>query len=131
MSSGPTRLTRPEIDEWLAATGDEGVRETASAVRALVLELLPDVNETRARGDNGLGFGAHQYGADGWGIAALAVHRSWASLGFFAGTRLPDPAALLEGSGKRVRHVKLRSPNELADRRDSIAALVHAAAALS
>ena len=30
------------------------------------------------------------------------------NVGFFNGTALDDPTRLLEGSGKRMRHVKLR-----------------------
>jgi hypothetical protein len=29
-------------------------------------------------------------------------------VGFFQGAALPDPARLLQGAGKRMRHVKLR-----------------------
>jgi hypothetical protein len=35
-------------------------------------------------------------------------------VGFFLGATLPDPARLLQGAGKRMRHVKLR-PGEPAD----------------
>lgn len=38
-------------------------------------------------------------------VAAFTTH---ASVGFFYGAFLPDPAEILEGSGKRMRHVKLR-----------------------
>lgn len=38
-------------------------------------------------------------------VAAFTTH---AGIGFFHGASLPDPAGLLEGSGKRMRHVKLR-----------------------
>ena len=31
------------------------------------------------------------------------------NVGFFQGARLPDPAGLLQGNGKYMRHVKLRS----------------------
>jgi hypothetical protein len=30
------------------------------------------------------------------------------NVGFFQGAALPDPARLLQGTGKRMRHVKLR-----------------------
>ena len=35
------------------------------------------------------------------------------NVGFFYGAALEDPAGLLEGSGKRMRHVKLRPGTEL------------------
>ena len=36
------------------------------------------------------------------------------NVGFYNGADLPDPSALLEGSGKRMRHVKLK-PGEAID----------------
>jgi hypothetical protein len=39
--------------------------------------------------------------------------KSHVNVGFFHGTALEDPAGLLEGSGKRMRHVKLKPGSEL------------------
>jgi hypothetical protein len=39
--------------------------------------------------------------------------KSHVNVGFFHGASLEDPASLLEGSGKRMRHVKLRPGREL------------------
>ena len=41
-------------------------------------------------------------------FAYVAAYRAHAAIGFFHGAALPDPAGLLEGAGKRMRHVKLR-----------------------
>lgn len=41
-------------------------------------------------------------------FAYVNVFTSHASVGFFHGAALPDPAHLLQGSGKFMRHVKLR-----------------------
>jgi hypothetical protein len=46
-------------------------------------------------------------------VAAYTAH---ASIGFFHGAMLSDPAGLLEGTGKHMRHVKLR-PGEDVDAR--------------
>ncbi len=40
--------------------------------------------------------------------AYIAVQRSHVNLGFYHGAWLADPAGLLEGTGKNLRHVKLR-----------------------
>ena len=75
--------------------------------------------------DGRTGYGAHQYGrTDGNGNPGAF---RWISLVFFRGTDFHDPAELPEGSGKRLRHVKLgavedieqpkialRGPNEMA-----------------
>jgi hypothetical protein len=41
-------------------------------------------------------------------FAYVNVFRSHVNVGFFQGACLPDPARLLEGTGKFMRHVKLR-----------------------
>ncbi len=41
-------------------------------------------------------------------FAYVGVFSAHANIGFFQGAALKDPAGLLQGSGKRMRHVKLR-----------------------
>jgi hypothetical protein len=41
-------------------------------------------------------------------FAYVNIFRSHVSVGFFQGATLPDPAHLLQGTGKFMRHVKLR-----------------------
>lgn len=55
-------------------------------------------------------------------VNAFTTH---AAIGFFHGASLPDPAALLEGSGKRMRHVKLRLGAEVDEQ--ALTALIDAA----
>ena len=42
-------------------------------------------------------------------FAYVNVFTSHVNVGFFHGATLPDPARILEGTGKFMRHVKLRS----------------------
>jgi hypothetical protein len=59
--------------------------------------------------------------------AYIGVHRSHVNLGFYHGTSLPDPTCLLEGTGRKLRHVKIA---DLRSARDpAIAALLRAAIA--
>jgi hypothetical protein len=41
------------------------------------------------------------------------VFKAHVNVGFYFGAALPDPAGLLEGNGKRMRHVKLKPSSEL------------------
>jgi hypothetical protein len=41
-------------------------------------------------------------------FAYVNAFRAHVNVGFFRGAELEDPAGLLEGTGKRMRHVKLR-----------------------
>jgi hypothetical protein len=109
----------------LQRTTDEG-RASAEAIRALVRRLHPEVVEV---------IWPHQ-GTVGWGIgpkkmsehyAYLAVHPKHVNLGFYRGASLPDPAGLLGGPGKAMRHMRLDSPDDV--KRPEIAELLRAARA--
>jgi hypothetical protein len=58
-------------------------------------------------------------------FAYVNAFRNHVNVGFFYGASLPDPAGLLEGSGKRGRHVKLRPDSEVDNA--ALAALIKAA----
>ena len=49
------------------------------------------------------------------GYAYILPHARWVNLGFNQGADLPDPETRLEGSGARMRHVKVRSPQDAND----------------
>ncbi len=97
------------------------------ATHALVLEAVPDVRFEADLVDGSVGYGARQYGYGGWGMAALQVHKGWVSLFFMQGVDLPDPDGVLEGSGKVLRHVKLRSVEALETRAQALRTLLVAA----
>lgn len=59
-----------------------------------VRELLHDGHPTACVGDAA--------------FAYVNAFKSHVNVGFFRGTELPDPERLLEGTGKFMRHVKLR-----------------------
>ena len=46
-------------------------------------------------------------------LFAIIPHTAHVNLQLADGVDLPDPAAILEGTGKRVRHVKVRSVDDL------------------
>ncbi|MGB7847961.1 MAG: DUF1801 domain-containing protein [Candidatus Acidiferrum sp.] len=57
------------------------------------------------------------------------IGKNHITFGFLRGTSLPDPAKLLEGTGKNLRHVKLRSVDDL--RKPALKKLIQAAARLN
>jgi hypothetical protein len=83
------------------------------AVHAMVLEAVPDVRYQVDLVDGSIGYGIRQFGYGGWGMASLSAHKGWVSLFLMKGVELPDPDGVLEGSGKLLRHVKLRSMEAL------------------
>lgn len=99
------RLRDPAIDAWLrarpGALGDIA-RRWFDVMRACgddVCELLHDGHPTACIGDAAFGY-----------VNAFAAH---VNVGFFRGARLGDPQRLLEGTGKYMRHVKLRPGHDV------------------
>lgn len=50
----------------------------------------------------------------GDGIFHIAVYEKGVNLGFNHGATLADPKGILEGKGSRIRHIKIRAPEDLA-----------------
>lgn len=97
----------------------------------LVLRAAPDVRFSVDLVDGVIGYGARQYGYDGWGMAALSPHKGWVSLVLFRAGVLDDPDGLFEGAGALVRHVKLRSVEQLAASRESLKRLLETAVSVN
>ncbi len=128
--------THPHIDaptverlEALVEGRAPAVVQVYLAFHGLILEALPDVKVSVDTVDGMIGYGAHQYGYNGWGLGAVAPYSAWVSLHLFDGSRLEDPQGLLGGTAK-MRHVKLGDPVKVGEQREGIIALVRAAALL-
>ena len=88
-----------DVDEWLSGDPPEfyaiarkwfqNFRNCGEDVNALIHDGCPTacVNDTA--------------------FAYVNVHKTHIGIGFYMGAYLPDPQKLLEGSGKRMRHVKI------------------------
>ena len=59
--------------------------------------------------------------------AYIAVQDSYVNLGFYYGASLTDPSGLLEGTGKKLRHVKVRDVSS--SKNPALTALLRAAIA--
>jgi hypothetical protein len=96
-----------KVDAWLRGQPDEP-RPVAQKWFARMRECGVDVREL-----------LH----DGCPVACVSdapfgyvnVFRDHINVGFFHGAMLDDPAGLLEGSGKRMRHVKLKPGHAIDD----------------
>ena len=90
----------PAIDVWMQEHGGELgaiAQEWFGVMRRCgdeVRELLHDGCPVACLGDAPFGY--------------VNLFTSHVNVGFFQGAALPDPERLLQGTGKRMRHVKLR-----------------------
>ena len=52
-------------------------------------------------------------------VCYLAATKAYISLGFFNGAVLADPEGILEGKGKKLRHIKVRELRDIHEERIS------------
>lgn len=110
MSDGDS--TRPEasvdagFDRILESNAPDVVA-TAHALRAAVKAAMPDVVEQVDFGNGLLAFGRSMAMRDL--LFAIIPHKSHVNLQLADGADLPNPDGSIEGTGKRIRHVKVRS----------------------
>lgn len=95
----------PRIEAWFAV-GDP-LRGLAERWFERLRACGPDVREL-------IHDGRPTACVDDAAFAYVDAHAAHANIGFFFGAVLDDPAGLLEGQGKRMRHVKLR-PGRMPD----------------
>ena len=95
----------PAVDAWMNAhPGELGAiaRRWFTVMRDCgedVRELLHDGHPTACVGDAA--------------FAYVNVFKAHVNIGFFRGTEITDPQGLLEGTGKLMRHVKLKPGHDI------------------
>lgn len=94
------------FDELMNET-DESLRPIARRLRDVILQLHPQAVEIVPLGDRAAtyGFGPRKM-PDGY--VYILPYTKWVNLGFYAGADLPDPERLLQGTGAKLLHVKVR-----------------------
>lgn len=107
----------PDVEAWFHQPDNEMRRiaqpwfELMRGCGADVRELLHDRYPWACVGDAAFGY-----------VNAFSAH---VNVGFLEGAALDDPAGLLEGTGKRMRHVKVRWGQEM--NADALSELIAAA----
>lgn len=91
-----------DIDDLLKAHTPE-VQRMVSVLRELVKAAVPELEEEGKRGWGNILYKAGEV------ICAISPHKNHVNVNFYKGTSLSDPDHLLEGDGKALRHIKLRS----------------------
>ncbi|WP_210480157.1 DUF1801 domain-containing protein [Naasia sp. SYSU D00948] len=88
------------------------VPELAVASRSLILDVFPRAVEVVWAQQRTAGYGTGPRKMTDQ-FCWLAPYPKHVVFGFYYGTELPDPEGLLEGTGRLMRHVKIRRPEDL------------------
>jgi hypothetical protein len=118
--------TKPQTWDAVLAEHDPPIAEAARAVQRVLEANLPGAVVQFDSGNGLLAIGTSLKMRDL--LFAIIPHRAHVNLQLADGVDLPDPNGLIEGTGKRIRHVKVRSAGAAAS--PAIRAIVLAQIAL-
>jgi Domain of unknown function (DU1801) len=108
-------MPRPPDRQLLAylAPYDPQLVDLALALREIVLEEAPKAIESLVDGyavSIGFSFTGKPLKD---GFCHVVTYSTHVNLGFNRGAQLPDPDGVLEGSGKTIRHIRIRNHDDL------------------
>jgi hypothetical protein len=92
---------------------DPEIRDLALKLRALVLEEMAPCYENiyDAYSAVAIGYGTSDRLRDG--IFHIAVYSKHVNLGFNDGASLADPKSILQGNGNQIRHITIKTPEDI------------------
>ena len=92
---------------------DREIRDLALKLRELVLEEMAPCYENiyDAYSAVAIGYGTSDRLRDG--IFHIAVYSKHVNLGFNDGASLADPKGILQGSGNQIRHITIKTPEDI------------------
>lgn len=92
---------------------DRAIQKLALDLRTIVIDELAPCYENiyDAYSAVAIGYGSSERFSDG--ICHIAVYARAVNLGFNQGASLDDPEGILQGTGKRIRHISLKTTADL------------------
>ena len=95
------------FDQAIEKSNDD-VRPIAETLRSMIEEVYPEVVEVPWPSQGVIGYGVRPKKMSEH-FCYIGAYKAHINLGFYYGTDLIDPEHLLEGTGKKFRHIKIRS----------------------
>ena len=96
----------------ILVNSDESIKELSHALRGLLADVMPNITEVP--------WGRQKIAGYGVGPKKMSEHFSYiapfkahVNLGFTYGSALNDPTNILEGGGANMRHIKIRSLDDI------------------
>ena len=113
-------MAAKNVDEYIDGLGGWQT-DVATRVRAIVINVAPEAKES-------IKWAQPVYELNG-SFAYMKAFKNSVNFGFWRGIDLDDPQGLLQGTGEKMRHVKLAGLEDIDD--EAFAAYVQQAVALN
>ena len=98
--------------EDVIAESSPEMKAIAVALRALLAEVMPNITEVPWGNQKIAGYGVGPKKLSEH-FCYIAPQKKHVNLGFMYGVDLPDPDKLLEGTGQVMRHIKIKSLDQV------------------
>lgn len=106
-----TDSTHDTFEQALSGSSSQ-VKEVAGQLRAMIIDVYPEVVEVPWPKQRIIGYGVGPKKMSEH-FCYIGVFKKHVNLGFYYGAELPDPHGLLEGTGKNLRHIKVKNGEEV------------------
>ncbi len=106
----PTKESKADFEKLTSKYSPE-IRALSKKLRVLVLKVFSDSFEKTYWGWSNTWYGASEKSKDM--VFTINPIKSYVQRYFIRGTELSDPDGLLEGTGKKLRHVNIRTAADL------------------
>ena len=106
----PTKESKADFDK-LMSESSPAICALAKKTRVCVLDVFPRANEKTHFGWGNTWYGTSEKTRDA--VFAITPLKAYVSLFFMRGSELSDSDKLLEGAGKKLRHVNIRAATDL------------------
>jgi hypothetical protein len=94
-----------QISDYISQSPDEQ-KKIMEAIRQLIHDTIPGTVENYK-------WSRPVFTAAGKDFAYLKTAKAYVTLGFFQFDKLSDPDSLLEGTGKDMRHIKIKKADQI------------------
>ena len=106
-----TVATHGTFDEAISASTDH-VKDIAQRLKELIIGIYPEVVEVPWPKQRIIGYGVGPKKMSEH-FCYIGAHSEHVNLGLYYGAEIADPEGLMEGTGKKLRHVKMRKPEDV------------------
>lgn len=110
MGSAMSKTNYGSFEDLIELTPDQ-LRPVVIRLKEIVLSIHPEACEVVRLGDRAATYGVGPKKMSE-GYCYILPHTNWVNLGFYKGADLMDPNNMLEGTGAKLRHIKIKMPDE-------------------
>ena len=94
-------------------TLEEYIKDLEKDKAVIVKELVSIVTKAAPKGEKGIKWAQPVFWDDNGPFCFIKAHKNHVNIGFWRGVELKDPKGLLEGTGDKMRHIKIAGKGDI------------------